>query len=208
METNIKKKILVIDDDVDTCSLLSRFLGKHGFEVTSAHTGKSALPMLRENKFHLILCDFRLGDFDGTEMLVEIKKIKDQRRASVYSQVLQSYIIFFVFLGIMLVIQNLLIPYLGKMSGANIAKGSIGTGQVISLATKVPIDYSSVLGFLTTFKIWLISLQGVFLMLALIQGLFAGLIMGKLSEGDMAAGLKHSLILMTFAILVMSFAQG
>lgn len=70
-----QKKILVIDDDVDTCSLLSRFLGKHGFEVTAAHSGKSALPMLRENKYNLILSDFRLGDFDGTQMLAEIKKI-------------------------------------------------------------------------------------------------------------------------------------
>jgi archaeal flagellar protein FlaJ len=143
-----------------------------------------------------------------TSSLVEIKKIKDQRRASVYSQVLQSYIIFFVFLGIMLIIQNLLIPYLGKMSGANLAKGSIGTGQVIGLAAKVPIDFSSVAGFFSTVKIWFISLQGVFLMLALIQGLFAGLIIGKLSEGNMASGFKHSLILMTIAFIIMSFAQG
>ncbi len=70
-----QKKILVIDDDVDTCSLLSRFLTKHGFLVKYAHSGKSALTLLLEDRFHLILCDFRLGDIDGTEMLVEIKKI-------------------------------------------------------------------------------------------------------------------------------------
>lgn len=143
-----------------------------------------------------------------TTSLVEIKKIKDQRRASIHSQILQSYIIFFVFLGIMLVIQNLLIPYLGKMSGANIAKGSIGTGQVINIGAKVSLDYSSVAGFILTLKQWFISLHGVFLMLSMIQGLFAGLIIGKLSEGDMVSGLKHSLILMTIAFLVMSFAQG
>lgn len=143
-----------------------------------------------------------------TVSLVEIKRIKDQRRSSIYSQLLQSYIIFFVFLGIMLVIQNLLIPYLGKMSGANIAQGSIGTGEVLSLSSSVAIDYSSLTGFLTTFKAWAVSLKGVFLMLSLIQGLFAGIIIGKLSEGDLTTGLKHSLILMTLAFLVMSFAQG
>jgi len=70
-----QKKIFVIDDDVDTCALLSRFLTKHGFEVRYAHSGKSALNILREENFNLVLCDFRLGDIDGTEMLAEIKKI-------------------------------------------------------------------------------------------------------------------------------------
>jgi flagellar protein FlaJ len=143
-----------------------------------------------------------------TTSLFEIKKIKDERRASIHSQTMQSYIIFFVFLGIMLVIQNLLIPYLGKMSGANLAQGSIGSGQLVGIATKIPIDFTSILGFYTTVKTWLMSLYGVFLMLSLIQGLFAGLIIGKLSEGDMLSGFKHSLILMTIAFIVMSFAQG
>ncbi len=143
-----------------------------------------------------------------TTSLLEIKRIKDERRASIQSQVMQSYIIFFVFLGIMLIIQNLLIPYLGKMSGANIAKGTLGSGQMINLATKISIDFTSIAGFYTTVKAWLMSLHGVFLMLSLIQGLFAGLIIGKLSEGDMISGFKHSLILMTIAFLVMSFAQG
>ena len=74
-EMENQKKIFVIDDDVDTCSLLSRFLTKHGFEVRYSHSGKSALNILREDNFNLVLCDFRLGDIDGTEMLMEIKKI-------------------------------------------------------------------------------------------------------------------------------------
>ena len=47
-----------------------------------------------------------------TASLIEIKKIKEQRRASVHSQILQSYVIFFIFLGVMIVVQNLLVPYL------------------------------------------------------------------------------------------------
>src|SRR3989338_82377 len=47
-----------------------------------------------------------------TSSLIEIKKIKEKRTASIHSQVVQSYIIFFVFLGIMIIIQNILIPYL------------------------------------------------------------------------------------------------
>ena len=70
-----QKKILVVDDDVDTCALLSRFLTKHGFAVEYSHSGRSALSLLKEKKFDLVLSDFRLGDIDGTEMLAGIKKI-------------------------------------------------------------------------------------------------------------------------------------
>jgi two-component system, NtrC family, response regulator HydG len=69
------KRILVADDDVDTCTLLSRFLGKNGFLVEHAHSGKSALGKVSTQTFDLILSDFRLGDMEGLEMLTEIKKI-------------------------------------------------------------------------------------------------------------------------------------
>jgi len=64
-------RILIADDDHDICLLLSRFLTKNGFEVVQAHTGRSALNQIqdKDNKFDLILCDFRLGDLDGLEML-------------------------------------------------------------------------------------------------------------------------------------------
>src|SRR5258708_2537322 len=72
---NDSKKILVIDDDVDTCMLLSRFLGKKRFTVAHAYSGKAAKALLSTGTFDLILYDFGLGDIEGTEMLSEIKKI-------------------------------------------------------------------------------------------------------------------------------------
>jgi two-component system response regulator HydG len=67
-------KILVIDDDVDMCLLLKRFLTKNGYEVTLAHNGKKALEELENAEPNLVLCDFRLEDIDGKEMLVKIKE--------------------------------------------------------------------------------------------------------------------------------------
>ena len=69
------KRILVIDDDVDICLLLSRFLTKNGFSVSTAHSGAKALEVLKKEAFDLVLCDFRLGDTDGTEILTKIKEI-------------------------------------------------------------------------------------------------------------------------------------
>jgi two-component system response regulator HydG len=67
-------KILVIDDDVDMCLLLKRFLTKNGYEVFLAHNGKKALEELEHTEPNLVLCDFRLEDFDGKELLIKIKE--------------------------------------------------------------------------------------------------------------------------------------
>lgn len=69
------KRILVVDDDVDICMLLSSFLGKKGFEVSKAHSSKGMLNLMNEKKFDVVLCDFRLGDTDGLEAIAEIHKI-------------------------------------------------------------------------------------------------------------------------------------
>ena len=68
-------RILIADDDHDICLLLSRFLTKNGYEVTQAHTGRSALNQIQDKKFELILCDFRLGDLDGLEMLAGFNEV-------------------------------------------------------------------------------------------------------------------------------------
>ncbi|MGI8583618.1 MAG: sigma-54-dependent transcriptional regulator, partial [Chitinophagaceae bacterium] len=67
-------RILVIDDDVDMCLLLKRFLTKNGYDVALAHNGKKALEELENNEPSLVLCDFRLEDFDGKELLIKIKE--------------------------------------------------------------------------------------------------------------------------------------
>ncbi len=67
-------KILVIDDDVDMCLLLKRFLTKNGYEVALAHNGKKAIEDLENSEPDLVLCDFRLEDIDGKELLIKIKE--------------------------------------------------------------------------------------------------------------------------------------
>lgn len=67
------KKILIIDDEVNVALLLSKFLTRNGFEVQTATTGNNALEYLKSGDFSLVLCDFRLEDTDGREMLRNIK---------------------------------------------------------------------------------------------------------------------------------------
>ena len=68
------KKVLIIDDDLDMCTLLGRFLTRNGYEVDMAHSAAKGLLKFKENNFDIVLCDFRLGDKDGKDVLLEVKK--------------------------------------------------------------------------------------------------------------------------------------
>lgn len=72
----MKKKILIIDDDFDMCTLLSRFLEKRGYETAVAHNGSKGLAKFADDNFDIVLCDFRLGDKDGKDVLLKIKEAK------------------------------------------------------------------------------------------------------------------------------------
>ncbi|RFZ83529.1 sigma-54-dependent Fis family transcriptional regulator [Mucilaginibacter terrenus] len=67
------KKILIIDDEVNVGLLLSKFLTRNGFEVDTAANGEKGMECLRNREYQLVLCDFRLEDTDGREMLKNIK---------------------------------------------------------------------------------------------------------------------------------------
>ncbi|MBI2141118.1 type II secretion system F family protein [Candidatus Woesearchaeota archaeon] len=144
-----------------------------------------------------------------TESLLQIKKIKEERKSSIHAQIMQSYIIFFVFLGVMIVIQNLLIPYMVRFGATNAAETGITTSQIGGgINLQAQLDFSSPVNLFVSLGGWVMSLNGIFLLMSLIQGFFAGVVLGKLAEGDLTSGLKHSLIMMTVAFMLITFAQS
>jgi two-component system response regulator HydG len=72
---SIKKKILIIDDDMDMCIVLSKFLLRNGYDVETANSGNKGITKFKEDNFDIVICDFRLGDKDGKDILKEIKLI-------------------------------------------------------------------------------------------------------------------------------------
>ncbi len=64
------KKILLIEDDVAFCKMMNHFLTKNNYVVFNAHSAKEAREILN-NDFDLILCDLRLPDNDGIELMTE-----------------------------------------------------------------------------------------------------------------------------------------
>ena len=67
-----KKRILVIDDDVNILRGFKNILEKEGYIVETADTGKDALKKIENKKFNVYLVDFRLPDMDGTELLLKM----------------------------------------------------------------------------------------------------------------------------------------
>ncbi len=72
------ERLLMIDDDVDTCFLLSNYFTELGFESEYSFLGEGGLKLIKEKEFDILLCDYRLPDKDGFEMLKEIRKIKPE----------------------------------------------------------------------------------------------------------------------------------
>jgi len=117
-------------------------------------------------------------------------KLRKERKATISTFVVQGYIIFFVFMIIILVMQFKILPMISGIADI----GSIDTvGSIAPSIGGAGISSEEV--------------SGAFLYLLLIQGLFSGLTIGKLAEGTIKAGIKHSFALMLISFLVSATAN-
>jgi len=117
--------------------------------------------------------------------LIEIGKIREERTASVHAQIVTSYLIYFVFIFILVILQTFLIPALSPPKIPGVAIGGLGgTGEVQThIYTKGFINF------------------------IIVQGFFAGLVTGKMAEGSIIAGFKHSVLLIATGYTLFSFAS-
>ncbi len=69
-----KPRILIIDDELSMRELLEYILTREGYEVSLAGNGKSAIQALENNNYDLLLCDIKLGDMTGLDVLRASKK--------------------------------------------------------------------------------------------------------------------------------------
>ena len=72
--TNNTPHILVVDDELSMRELLEVLLGKEGYKVTCAKNGRDAISMINKTVFDLLLCDIRLGDITGIDVLKALRK--------------------------------------------------------------------------------------------------------------------------------------
>ena len=119
--------------------------------------------------------------------MAETEKLKKERRAAISNLVIQGYIIFFIFIGIMLVMEFKILPMTYGEGGASFGGAELGAlGTSVSSAAKLSPE----------------QISSLFLYLLVTQGFFAGFVIGKLSEGSLKAGIKHSFIITIAALLI------
>ncbi len=70
-----KKSILIIDDDLYMVNLLDNYLKKEGYITHTLTKGKPAIKILEKKSFDLVLCDIRLPDIEGTQLMLEIRQM-------------------------------------------------------------------------------------------------------------------------------------
>ena len=116
---------------------------------------------------------------------VEVDRLREERRLYMNSQIITGYIIFFVFLAVMIGLQTFLVPSLADTA----------TGGVFTPGGE-EIDTSNLA----------VEFETIFRNLILIQGLFAGLSVGKMAEGSIVSGTKHSLFMMFVGFIVFTLA--
>ena len=115
-----------------------------------------------------------------TEAVTISDKLKKERKAATSTLVTQGYIIFLVFIIIILVMQFKILPMVNNIAGV----GEIGNVNSVG-QTGGSQDVSD-----------------SFLYLLIVQGFFSGLVIGKLSDGNIKAGIKHSATLMIMSFLI------
>jgi len=70
------KRILIVDDDSFICGILKKHLQNNDYQAEVAFSGKSALDLFKKSNFDLVICDFRLPDTSGLELLQKIRSLK------------------------------------------------------------------------------------------------------------------------------------
>jgi flagellar protein FlaJ len=127
----------------------------------------------------------------------QVERLRKERRAAMYTLVVQGYIIFVIFIAIMLVLEFKILPIASQLSETSGLGGGAGSSMPMGLGG---IGFG---GEVATPE----QLTRPFLYLLIIQGFFAGLVIGKLAEGKIKSGLKHSFIMMILAILISTGAR-
>ena len=83
----MKKKILIVEDDITFATMLNTWLTKKGFETSCANSFGKACQILDEKDIDLIISDVRLPDCDGTMLLTWLK----ERNRSIPVIIMTSY---------------------------------------------------------------------------------------------------------------------
>ncbi|HLH32888.1 MAG TPA: response regulator, partial [Terriglobia bacterium] len=72
--THVKPRILIVEDDPDTRSVMLRILQSGGYKTFEAENAETGLESLAKNKIDILITDLHLPGMDGIELLKRAKQ--------------------------------------------------------------------------------------------------------------------------------------
>ena len=70
-----ERRVLVVDDDIELCQLLSEYLGTEGYVVEAVHTGRRGVERALEGDHAIVILDVMLPDLKGFEVLRQVRAV-------------------------------------------------------------------------------------------------------------------------------------
>lgn len=70
----MESKVLIIDDDIELCSLLKKCISGTGMEADTAHTGAKGMALFEQGAYCLVVLDVMLPDINGFSLLEQIRE--------------------------------------------------------------------------------------------------------------------------------------
>lgn len=71
----MKGNILIIDDEEKLRGLLAKIISLEGFKVVEAANAKAGLKKLEQEEFNVVICDVKLPDINGIDLLKQLKSV-------------------------------------------------------------------------------------------------------------------------------------
>jgi len=77
------KKILCVEDDLETASLIAEEFEERGYEITLAHDGQAGFAAVLKRQPDIVLCDVSMPVMSGFAFLEELTQRSDRERVNV-----------------------------------------------------------------------------------------------------------------------------
>jgi flagellar protein FlaJ len=146
--------------------------------------------------------------------ITAIKEAEKERKSITYEHMLIMYAIYFIFIGIVIGLSQTLIPLMNLNLNSGVTNIMSFTDPCQACSSNPNINCINCYVFSVFCQMFSINKScyyyALFLLMAVVQGIFSGLVAGQIGEGSVTAGLKHSSImtLSGFGILLFLLKAG
>lgn len=118
-----------------------------------------------------------------------LNHLKKERESIMYRKIMQFYVLYFFLILTIIGINKFVLPFVQESTKKSIEMTGLQAVQLVKTVTKNQYDFNN-----------------IFFFLAIIQSIFSGLIIGKLTADSLKAGIKHLAILFPITYIIMKLA--